>query len=1662
MASEGNTSLVHEENVMSLYTNGQVSSEKSDTLEQQQHIVEVTVTNQLREDSPTVVVKKMVSLRMQSTIVNGVPVKSTESVEETVAAEMEKFPILLPMKGPENTAVALDDERLIQESELIAVEKTPVFLQMEPTFDSGVTEFNDGEETVGEISVSEQGAEDVLDSHEGKQVLNSNGVVNHKEDEKALDRRDPIEEPSPVLIEKRPASLHVEQVLHEGNFQVQETIDEASAVAVKSEPRVCDYHPMLERAVEDENVDGTCIEVEYEPATTTYESEEKTVSETREMTAEESPVVVEKRPVSLHMEVTFDHKKDEEIRTPIEEAPLEIINNRPVSLHMDQVFNEEGGVGVQEPIEEASTVSVESEPQVCDYHPMLEEAEEKENDDSNSVEVEYEPVAMTSGNKNEMGTETKETITEESPFVVEKRPVSLQIEAAFDHKEDEEVRKPLEEAPHEIIEKRPVSLHVDQIFIEEENKELQELIDEASAVSVESEPRVCDYHPMLEENEENENENDDSNSVEVDYEPVAMTSGNKDEMGTETKETITEESPFVEEKRPVSLHMQAAFDQKEDEEVREPIEEIPHEIIEKRPVFLNVDQIFNEEGNKELQEPIEEASAVAVKSELRVCDYHPMLEETVADENSDGNFVEVEYEPAAMTLGNKDEMGTETKETVTEESPLVVEKKPVVLHMETGVDHKEDEEVRKPIEEVPHEISVKRPLSLHVDQIFIEEGNSEVQKPIEEASAVAVETDPRLLDYHPMLEERAEDENVLGNSVEVEYEPVASKADTKEETKTETGPRETVAEESPLVVEKRPVSPHIEAAFDQKEDVKAPIEEDPPQIIEKRPVSLHMENILDENVSDKVQEPIEEASAVVVESEPRVCDYHPMLEETVEDKNVDGNCVEVEYEPAATTHENEEETVSETKKMIAEESPFVVEKRRASLHLEAVFEHKEEGQVKEPIEEVPLEIIEKRPVSLHMEQMFNQEESAEAQEPIQEASAVAVESEPRVCDYHPMLEDTLEDENVDENSVEVDYEPAATTQKNEKLTETEAKEAIAEESPFVVENRPASLHLEAVFEQKEEGEVKNLIEEAPLEVIDKRPVSLHMEQMFNEEGSVEVREPLEEASAVAVESEPKVYDYHPMLEETEEDENVGGNSVEVEYEPAAVKLDFQGETETEAKDAITEESPLVVEKRPASLHVEAVFKPKEEVNEPVEEAPHAIIEKRPVLLHMEQVFNEDGSTEVQEPTEESSAVAVETEPRLFHYHPMLEEKAEDNNVDTKSVEVEYEPAATKREREEETKTGTRETIADESPLVVEKRPASPHLEVVVDHDKGPEVGKPIEETPPIVVEKTPIDNSQENESVAAEQPSSVHVLDIPEVEKVKEVEDSVQDAVASAVERKAPEFHHELLQTVETEEEKPEDTTLEVKVEENQVRETEILDDEGQVPELKGNELKESKRSEVITKTDVISTVTINQRAGDETTQEMETNVVQTTYEKKTMEYSNTSATEETFGSTSFTKLYQHGRDDDDGDEEELLRHVLRKRLSAPEVLPEKENDGSAPLAASEDRGILESQEQFAFVDNSRKKDWTPINKPQVSGATPSETEPYEDVADERKLIADAPGDAEVAVDDAVENEERAGKSLPVLLLLTPEKEKGDHENEREKGKASRPSSPQCKCCSLM
>ncbi|KAJ7321499.1 hypothetical protein OS493_034553 [Desmophyllum pertusum] len=1188
-----------------------------------------TTDEPLHEDSPIVVERKTVSLHTQSIIVNGVTLESKESIEDTLAAEIAKIPVLLPMENVSGHPAAPDDDQQIQESELIAVEKTPVSLHMEPIFDPGVADEKVEEECPGEATIS-QGAENVP--------------------------------------------------------EVQEPIEEASAVAIESEPKLFHYHPMLEDSVVEETAedkifdDNSVVEVENESIVTEPDKEgdtetEQTMepSETRETIAEESPLVVEKRPASLHMEAAFDHEEGDEVRNPIEEDSPELIEKRPVSLHMEHVFDEEGSAEVQEPIEEASTVAVESERRLFHYHPMLEdnvvdETVEDKNLDDNYVEVENESsdtMELEKGQDAELP-ETRETIAEESPLVVEKRPVSFHMEAIFGHEEGDESREPVEEASPELIEKRPVSLHMEHVFNEEGSTEVQEPIEEASAVAVESEPRLFHYHPMLEDN---------------------------------------------------------------------------------------------------------------------------VVDETVEDKNLDDNYVEVENESSdtmELEKGQDTEL-PETRETIAEESPLVVEKRPVSLQMEAVFDHEEGDEIRNPIEEDSPELIEKRPVSFHMEAIFGHEEGDEIREPVEEAS---------------------------------------------------------------------------------------------PELIEKRPVSLHMEQVFDEEGSSEIQEPIEEASAVAVESEPKLFHYHPMLEdnvvdETVEDKSLHDNYVEVENESSVATELEKGEDIErpETRETIAEESPLVVERRPVSLQMEAVFDHEEGDEIREPVEEASPELIEKRPVSLHMEQVFDEEGSAE------------------------------------DDGKEV-Y--------NEQVTE-----------------------------------LKEPVAEAELVVVEKKPVLLQTEVLF-EEGSPEVE----------------------LTEDTKKDSDATVESLLVNIESI---IDTPSSQHTEKPEGMNIQPPTD--------------------KELVEEGPPVVVEKRAVSLNMEPLFDPESPQE--KPGE-------------------CKEKKDDEGVEIQLDEMEakveeeglVEDARPENVPQEKGQTETREIVDEVITDIVEKKPVLCAL-----------------------YDEHTIEN-QGNEPVAEEEPSLVNVLDIPQVEKKKDVEDSVQESVDPAVERKVPEFHLELLQTMDTDEQKPE----------------------------------ESKHTQVITTTESTSTVTYNQSTSEETTQKVETNVAQTIYEKKTVEVassstssvSDTSTTEETFTSTSYTKRLH--RDDKD-DDAQLLRHVLTKRLSAPEVLPEKESEGSAPLAASEDRGILESQEQFAVVENSRRKDTTPTNTPQVSGAAPSETEPYEDAPDEEKLIpADAPGEVEVEVADPVEKDnEGADESLPVLLLLQPEEEgKSDKEKKRKKGKKSGLHSPRGKCCSLM
>ena len=231
------------------------------------------------------------------------------------------------------------------------------------------------------------------------------------------------------------------------------------------------------------------------------------------------------------------------------------------------------------------------------------------------------------------------------------------------------------------------------------------------------------------------------------------------------------------------------------------------------------------------------------------------------------------------------------------------------------------------------------------------------------------------------------------------------------------------------------------------------------------------------------------------------------------------------------------------------------------------------------------------------------------------------------------------------------------------------------------------------------------------------------------------------------------------------------------------------------------------------------------------------------------------------------------------------------------------------------------------------------------------------------------------------------------------------------------------------------------------VRETEILDDEESVKEAEDANVEtgeEAKHAEVVKTHEGVSRVTVTTKT---VAQKIETSAEEVAG-APTIVVTETTTTEETLKSKSYTKL---GHKDDASDETELLRLVLRKRLSDPEVLPEKEKEGSAPLAPSES-GILDSKEHVPLEDTSQAR------KPETVSTEP---EPYKDVPDEEKLI---PGKRKEVED--VKKPEDAEKPLPVAedeqgLLDVDDEDNADKQKDRKKGKKGL-SSPQCKCCSLM
>ncbi|XP_058943485.2 microtubule-associated protein futsch-like [Pocillopora verrucosa] len=1498
-----------------------------------------------------------------------------------------------------------------------------------------------------------------------------------------------LQENSAVVVKKKTITYHTESITVNGvTLESREFIEDNVNVTEKNNPELLSMKSNSEVV---ESVQG---------------------GNEKDPIDKDSMIILENKPTLPLVEAVLDEGVINGVRQFTLESAPEIIKELPGSRQLSQVSNENESSELREPSEEVSLVAKESEPRSSHYHPLLvERVETVEGDakvDVDIVQIDKESIVMESQKDQETETEAADTmsvIEEESPSVVDKRPPSLHLEAVFDHEEEEgtrekkveisaeevekkpsslsmeEVKQIINEDSPEVIERRPVSIHMEQMFSEEDRTEVQEPIKEASEVAVESEPRSIYYHSMLEESVDKVEEEDNFHDSFLEVKGESIDTEPEKDLETknysDSREVIAEELPFVVDKRPVSFHMEAVFENEESDKDRQPIAEVSPEVVVKRPVSLQVEHLFGEGENTEVREPIKEESTVAVESKPQMFVYHTMLEEKVEEKDDENSveagdvLVDIKFEKGAGNETAEMTKSLDTKDEISEEPPHVVEKRPVSLHMEAAFEFEENDEVRQTVEEASPEVVEKRPSSLHMEHLFDEYESTEVREPIKEASTVAVESEPRFLCYHAMLEEKVEDqvgnEDDDDNSVDIGNELVAIKfengkgKETAEVIKSiDTGNE--ISEEPHIVIEKPPVPPCMEAAFklEENHEVKQTIEEASPEVVEKRPVSLHMEHLFDEGESTDDPEPIEEASTFAVESEPRLFFYHSMLEERVEEKDDDqtvndGNeLIDIKYEKGAVK-ETAEMTKLKTKDEITEELPLVVEKRPASLHMEAAFVLEENDEVRKTVEEASPDVVEKRPVSLHMEHLFDDGEGNEAPEPIEEASSVAVESEPRLFCYHPMLEEKVEVEIKSNEDKSEDIGDELVTIKREKDQREETQPTtkayetggvIFEELPLVVQKQPASLNLEPTFDHGENDKVRQTIEEASLEVVEKRPVSLHMEHLYGEGESNDIQEPVEEASTTVVESEPRSLSFHPILEEAEEPVKQKNGDVISPELPGEPKKD----EEMDIKD------------------LEAVFDGRDdEGKKPVEDALQILTKEKP--------------TEQEEPVTEAQLVVVErktasTQPKVLLDHEtpgdeFVDVAEEDNKATVESLLSNIESIIEKpssgqpySKEVELAPTSDKEPVEEEAVFKIEKRGASLNMGSPLD----PEIfGEQFQETYPdtqekqdivdevvtVIVQKKPVSHAfydeqegdtQETECFSKDEPPSVVVLDIPQVEKRKEGEDSVKEIAAPVVQKNEVEFYPDLL-VLEGEEEQKQ-------------KEFDVAHSKQAV----NKNWQDTKPTEFITTT--TSVVTSIESTDEQSANDSETIVTKTVYEKKTFEAASSSTnslpdtvtTEEMLSSTSYTKQFHEGNMDG---EVELIRYVLRKRLSAPEILPEKESEGSAPLAASEDRGILESQEQFNVMESPRKvKESSLPNRTQ--GGDESEMEPYTDIPYEEKLIPDSLGEAQPQVADSMEKEEGADETLPVLMLLTPET--AGEEKKSTKAKKGGLSSPQCKCCSVM
>ena len=628
--------------------------------------------------------------------------------------------------------------------------------------------------------------------------------------------------------------------------------------------------------------------------------------------------------------------------------------------------------------------------------------------------------------------------------------------------------------------------------------------------------------------------------------------------------------------------------------------------------------------------------------------------------------------------------------------------------------------------------------------------------------------------------------------------------------------------------------------------------------------------------------------------------------------------------------------------------------------------------------------------------------------------------------------------------------------------------------------------LEAVKIPSED--VAEAIEEDSPVVIEKRPASFCIEHPLDEDlekKDVDEREPVSETELVVVEKTPVALE-SDMLVDSEETKEKDSASVETLLENIKSVVDNTTPDQTEEPasaikpDVLEEDAPIVIEKRPILLHMEEM--PDEMNGEgdpeaPVTESELVVVNKTPVIVESGILVEKEGTEGVEDDNATVESLLVNVESVIDHQLPKEgRERADEMKTralqEDEPVVIERSPVSLhvnqlldeednqKEHDNSETVEGehklpkSRELVSEAKLVVINKTPASLESEILIelespenDHstvesllvniesvidDTSPEQPKveddtqpseskePIEETVPRAVEKRKRDSSEMEELFVAQNPE-----ESTEKEGRSQDESSnlVDEVVINVVEKKRV-CHEQPSETLENQSSVSAESTSVIVLDIPLVEKTEVVKDSVQetVPPAMERKAAESEE-ELLQRTDE-----------DEPTEpECRETAILDDLEGETLK------------STSYTKLF----DKDEGSDDEFLRQVLsRKRLSAPEILPEKEKDGSAPLAPSES-GILDSKEHVPTAHLSHTREATPMS---TLAKADNSSSNVGGAHDEEKLIPGVPREAEKVKDV----EEQAAKGL----LEADDEDQTDGKRNRlgKKGLAS----PQCKCCSLM